>query len=144
VELKKKFMFTNIDPIVAGITQAKPDYYYGAQPKQVHPDVCNNEQLSKYIIPSSHIHLSAVPNFSLEAKGPDRLLAEALRQACHNDTVGAKVMHSLETYGQDQPIYSNNVHTISSIYHGGTLKMYGHSVAQPNGPRTLPSITCTS
>ncbi|KAH0563109.1 hypothetical protein GP486_002327 [Trichoglossum hirsutum] len=137
-EAQKNIWFTNIDPIVAGIAQPKPDYYYGARPEQIHPDVRNNEQLNKHIIPSSYTHLPAVPNFSLEAKGPDGSLAEALRQACHNGAVGERAMHSLEAYGQDQPVYDNNIHTISAVYHGGTLKMYGHSIAQPNGPEMRP------
>ncbi|KAI9769974.1 MAG: hypothetical protein M1840_003685 [Geoglossum simile] len=135
---QRNIPFTNIDPMAPGISQARPDYYYGAQPEQIHLDVRNNKQLSKHIIPSKHAHLLVVPNFSLEAKGPDRSLSEALRQACHYGAVGARAMHSLETYGQDQPIYNNNAHTISSTYHGGTLKMYGHSVAQPDGPGTQP------
>jgi hypothetical protein len=135
---QKNIIFTNIDPIVAGISQARPDYYYGAQPEQIYPDVRNNEQLNKHIIPSSHTHLPAVPNFSLEAKGPDGSSAEALRQACHNGALGERAIYSLEAYGQDQPVYDNNIHTISSIYLHGTLKMYGHSVAQPNGPGTRP------
>jgi len=133
---QKNILFTNIDPIVAGISQAKPDYYYGAQPEQIHPNV--RTDLSKHITPSSHAHLPAVPNFSLEAKGPDGSLAEALRQACHNGAIGERAMQSLETYGQDEPVYDGNAHTISSIYHGGTLKMYAHSAAQPNGPGTRP------
>ena len=47
-------------------------------------------------------------------------------------------MHSLETYKQDEPVYDNNAHTISTIYHEGTLKMYGHSVAKQSGAETRP------
>jgi hypothetical protein len=135
---QKNILFTNTEPIVAGISQAKPDYYYGAPPELIDPDIRQDERLKKHIIPSSHAHLPAVPNFSLEAKGPDGSLAEALRQACHNGAVGERAMHSLETYGKDEPVYDGTAHTISSIFHGGTLKMYGHSVAPPNGPRTRP------
>ncbi|KAH0565141.1 hypothetical protein GP486_001474 [Trichoglossum hirsutum] len=135
---QRNVWFTNIDPIVAGISQAKPEYYYGAQPEQIHPDIRNNEQLNKHIIPSSHTHLPAVPNFSLEAKGPDGSSAEAIRQACHDGALGERAMHSLRAYGQDQPVYDNNIHTISSTYCDGTLKMYGHSIAQPEGPGTRP------
>ncbi|KAI9763792.1 MAG: hypothetical protein M1840_009117 [Geoglossum simile] len=68
-------------------------------------------------------------NNSIKAKGLDGL---------SYDAVGERAVHSLEAYGQDQPVYNNNIHTISSIYYGGTLKMYGHSIAQPNGPETRP------
>jgi hypothetical protein len=47
-------------------------------------------------------------------------------------------MHSLQTYGQETPVYDNNIYSISSTYHAGTLKMYDHSAAQPNGPGTQP------
>lgn len=47
-------------------------------------------------------------------------------------------MQSLRTYRQlqDEPVYDNNIYSISSIYYDGQLKMYGHSVAQPKGPET--------
>jgi hypothetical protein len=135
---QKNILFINTAPMVEGISQAKPDYYYGTQPELIHSDVRNSEQLSRYIIPSNHTNLPAVPNVSLEAKGPDGSFAEALRQASHNGAIGERAIHSLETYGQDPPVYNNNAHTISSIYHGGQLKIYSHSVAQPNGPGTQP------
>ncbi|KAI9782238.1 MAG: hypothetical protein M1839_005352 [Geoglossum umbratile] len=135
---KKNILFMNIAPIAPHISQAKPDYYYGARPGQIHLSVRNDEQLSKHITPSKHTHLPVVPNFSLEAKGPHGTTAEALLQACHNGVVGARAVHSLNTYGQDQPIYNNDLYAISSFYLGGVLKMYGHSVAQPNGRGTQP------
>lgn len=133
---QKNILFTNTEPIAAGIAQAKPDYYYGAQPEQIHPDV--RDELSTHIIPSKHDHLPAVPNFSLEAKGPDGSFAVAQRQACHNGAIGARAMQSLHSYGQSGPVYDNNAYTISSTYHAGQLKMYGHSVAQPKGSGTQP------
>ncbi|KAI4154574.1 MAG: hypothetical protein LQ340_001583 [Diploschistes diacapsis] len=133
---EKNILFTNIDPITGDIAQAKPDYYYGARLEQIHPHVRN--ELSKHIIPSNHTRLPAVPNFFLEAKGPDGSLAVAKRQACHDGAISARAMQSLRSYRQDEPIYDNNAYTISSIYHGGQLKMYGHSVAQPKGPGTRP------
>jgi hypothetical protein len=33
-------------------------------------------------------------------------------------------MHSLQTYGQEEPVFNNNAYGISSIYHGGQLKMF--------------------
>ena len=131
---KKNILFTNIDPMAAGISQAKPDYYDGAQPEQIHPEV--RAELSNHIIPSNHAHLPAVPNFVLETKGPSGSWFEASQQACHNGAIGARAMQSLRTYRQDEPVCGNNIHSISSIYHCGTLKMYGHSVAQPKGPET--------
>lgn len=126
----------NMAPIVSGIVQAQPDYYYGMQPTQVHGTV--RSDLSKHVIPSSHAHLLAVPNFSMEVKGPGRSSVEGVLQACHNGGIGARAMHSLQTISQQDPAYDNYIRTISLLYHGGTLKMYGHSVAQPGGPGTRP------
>ena len=141
---QKNILFTNTEPIAAGIAKAKPDYYYGAQPGQIHlrirhpdPDV-GDPDIRSHIIPSKHDHLPAVPNFSLEAKGPDGSFAVAQRQACHNGAIGARAIQSLHAYGQTEPTYDNEAQTISTIYHAGQLKMYGHSVAQPNGPGTRP------
>ncbi|KAF2229648.1 hypothetical protein EV356DRAFT_455391 [Viridothelium virens] len=133
---QKNILFTNIDPITDNITQAKPDYYYGAQPEQINPRVCN--ELSKHIIPSKHAHLPAVPNFFLEAKGPYGSGAAAKRQVCHDGAIGARAMQSLRSYGRSEPVYDNHAYTISATYHEGTLKLYNHWVAQPNGPGTRP------
>jgi len=131
---QKNILFTNTEPIMAGIAQAKPDYYYGAQPKQIHSDVRN--ELSTHIIPFNHTHLPTVLNFFLKAKGPDGSAAVARRQACHNGAIGVRAMQSLHLYGQSELGYDNKAYTISSTYHEGQLKMYSHSVAQPNGPGT--------
>jgi hypothetical protein len=133
---QKNILFTNIEPIADGIAQAKPDYYYGAKTMHIHPDV--RTSLNKTIIPSSHTHLPAAPNFFIEAKGPDSSLAEGQRQACYDGAIGVRAMHNLQTYGQKTPVYDNKARTISIIYHGGTLKMYAHSAAQPSGHGTEP------
>ena len=93
-------------------------------------------ELSNHIIPSSHAHLPAVPNFIFETKGSAGPSIEASRRACHNGAVGARAMQSLRTYRRDEPVCDNNVYSISSIYYGGALKKYGHSVAKPKGPET--------
>jgi hypothetical protein len=81
-----------------------------------------------------------VPNFSLEAKGPNGDGRVAVRQACHNGALGARAIQSLQSYGRNEPVYDNNISAMSATYRGGDglLKMYGHSVAQPNGPGTRP------
>ena len=74
------------------------------------------------------------PNFFLAAKGPDGSLAVAGRQACYDGALGARGMHSLQSYRQDEPVYDNIASTITSIYYGGNLKMYTSHVAQPRSP----------
>jgi len=104
---QKNILFTNTEPIMAGIAQAKPDYYYGAQPKQIHSDVRN--ELSTHIIPFNHTHLPTVLNFFLKAKGPDGSAAVARRQACHNGAIGVRAMQSLHLYGQSELGYDNQL-----------------------------------
>jgi hypothetical protein len=74
---QKSILFTNLEPITPGITQAKLDYYYGAKTKQIYLDIRNS--LDNTIIPSSHTHLPAALDFFMEAKGPDGSLAEGQR-----------------------------------------------------------------
>ncbi|RDL30681.1 uncharacterized protein BP5553_10026 [Venustampulla echinocandica] len=95
-------------------------------------------ELSDHIIPSTQQDLPISPNFFLAAKGPDGSLAVARRQACYDGALGARGMYSLQSYGQDKPTYDNNASTITSIYHGGTLKMYTSHLAQSNGPGRQP------
>jgi hypothetical protein len=133
---QKDVLFNNMRELVPGISQAKPDYYYGVQPELIHQQV--REDLSDQIVPSTSTHLPAVPNFSMEAKGPLGTNREALLQACHYGTIGARAIQSLQNYQQDESTYDGRVSSISSIYNSGQLKMYGHSVTQPNGPGTEP------
>jgi hypothetical protein len=107
---------------------------YGARPEQLDSRV--RKRLSKYIAPQQGLPI--VPNFFLETKGPDGSAAVVRRQACHDGAIGARAVHSLQTYGQDVPAYDNSISAVSGTYHDGTLKMYAHSVAQPNGPGTRP------
>ena len=130
--------FGNLDPMAKHITQTQPDYYYGAHPQQLDKQIRKDKKISKHIIPSSFTNLPIVPNLFMEAKGPNGLAAVLLRQACHDGAIGARAIHSLQAYGQDEAVYTNNISAISCTYHVGVLKMYAHSVARPNGPGTNP------
>jgi hypothetical protein len=122
--------------MACSIAQAKLDYYYVAKTEQIHPDV--RSSLDKTILPSGHAHLPAVPNFFMEAKGPDGLVAECKRQAYHDGAIGVRAIHSLQTFGQKNPVHDNSARMISTIFYDGQLKMYACSTAQPNGPGTQP------
>lgn len=125
-------LFTNLTPLTNDmLTAAKPDLYCGARPEQLNRRV--RDELSGRIIPSTQDDLPIAPNFFLAAKGPDGSLAVAGRQACYDGALGARGMHSLQSYGQDEPTYDNNAYTVTSIYHGGTLKMYtSHPIQATN------------
>ena len=107
-----------------------PDRYYGARPEQLRRDI--RSELSRQIEPSTRDDLPILPNFVLAAKGPDGSLAVAGRQASYDGALGARAMHTLQTYKQEQPKFDNNAYTISSTYHGGTLKMFASHPSKPN------------
>lgn len=125
----------NLDHLTDGtLAPGNPDMYYGARPEQLDRRV--RTELSGHIIPSTQDDLPIAPNFFLAAKGPDGSLAVAGRQACYDGALGARGMHSLQTYKQLEPVYDNRAYTVTSIYHGGTLKMYTSHPAQSTGPES--------
>jgi len=132
--------FTNLDHLTDGtLVPGNPDIYYGARPEQLDRRV--RDELSDYIIPSTQDDLPIVPNFFLAAKGPDGSLAVAGRQASYDGALGARSMHSLQSYGQEEHVFDNNASTISSIYHGGTLKMFTIHPSQPASSRGRPEYS---
>jgi hypothetical protein len=133
--------FRNLDHLTDGtLVAGNPDRYYGARPEQLDRRVRN--ELSGHIIPSTQHDLPVAPNFFLAAKGPDGSLAVAGRQATYDGALGARGMHSLQLYGQEKPVY-NTAHTITSIYHGGQLKMYTSHPGQPDSPERRPEYYTT-
>lgn len=127
-----KIPFTNLDHLTDGtLAPGNPDLYYGARPEQLNRQV--RDEFSSQIVPSTQHDLPIVPNFFLAAKGPDGSIAVAGRQASYDGALGAKGIHRLQSYVQEEPAYDNNAYTVTSIYHGGTLKMYTSHPAQPSG-----------
>jgi hypothetical protein len=134
--------FTNLNHLTDGtLVAGNPDRYYGAPPEQLDRRVRN--ELAGDIIPSTQHDLPIAPNFFLAAKGPDGSLAVAGRQACYDGALGARGMHSLQSYGQDEALYDNRAHTIATVYHGGTLKMYTSHPSQPTSPGGRPEYYTT-
>ncbi|EAS29520.3 uncharacterized protein CIMG_13247 [Coccidioides immitis RS] len=101
----------------------------GTHPEQLNCQI--SENLSPYIVPSTQDNLPMAPNFFLEAKGPDGSLVVAVWQACYNGALGARGIHSLQTYQQDEPINNNNAYTLTLTYHGGQLKLYTTHINKP-------------
>ncbi|MCJ1449624.1 MAG: hypothetical protein MMC23_010146, partial [Stictis urceolatum] len=129
--------FNNLDPLTDGtLKPGNPDIFYGARPEQLDRRV--RKDLGGQIIPSTQHDLPIAPNFFLAVKGPDGSLAVAERQACYDGALGARGMHSLKSHGQKEPIYNNCAHTITSIYQGGTLKMYTSHPTEPSAPGEPP------
>lgn len=120
--LEGEVLFTNLRPLKTDmLTAAKPDLYYGARPEQLDRRV--RDELSGHISPLTQNDLPIAPNFFLAAKGPDGTAAVARGQACYDGALGARGMHSLQSYGVDGAVHDNNACTITSIYSDGQLKM---------------------
>jgi len=134
--------FTNLDHLTDGtLVPGNPDLYYGARPEQLDRRVRN--ELSGHIVPSTQDDLPIAPNFFLAAKGPDGSAAVAKRQASYDGALGARGMHSLQSYGESEPTHDNNAYTITSTYHDGTLKMYTVHPTPPAEPNGKPSYHMT-
>ncbi|EFE33524.1 uncharacterized protein ARB_07469 [Trichophyton benhamiae CBS 112371] len=125
------YPFGNLATLTDGtLANAKPDHFFGARPEQLNHKI--RDELSEFVIPSTQSSLPIAPNFFLETKGPDGSLAVATRQACYHGALGARGMHKLQSYKQDELSRDNNAYTITSIYHGGQLKLY---TTHPTAPR---------
>lgn len=153
------YIFENLKPLTDGsLGYAKPDRFVGARPEQLDGDVLN--ELKRHVVPSSQKDLPIVPNFFLEAKGPDGSTAVAIRQACYDGAFGARGMQALLSYtytskekdkdaDKDKDkvgelLYDNNAYTITSIYHGGQLKLYTTHMLEPTAPGRRPEYIMTS
>jgi len=51
------------------------------------------------------------------------------RQAWYDGVLGARAMHSLQSYKQE-PVYDGQAYTCSSTYHAGMLKIYVHHITE--------------
>ncbi|KAM3446845.1 hypothetical protein MY3296_009281 [Beauveria thailandica] len=134
--------FANLDSITDGITvDAVPDLYDGSHSTELHKTV--RQDLGKTVIPTSHGRAPVAPNFFVEAKAPRGGADVAKRQACLDGAVGARAMHSLQNYGEDEPVYDGNAHTYSSTYHNGQLMLYAHHLTAPTADGERPEYHMT-
>lgn len=134
--------FTNLDYLTDGsLVPGNPDLYYGARPEQVDRNI--RRELAHQIVPSTQHDLPVAPNFFLQVKGPDGSLAVASRQASYDGALGARAIHSLQSFMVSEPRYDNNAYTITSIYHGGQLKMYTSHPISPSKPGAQPGNIMT-
>lgn len=52
-------------------------------------------------------------------------------------------MHSLQSHGEEEPVYDGNAYTYSSTYHAGTLRLYAHHPTAPTTPGGRPGYHMT-
>lgn len=116
---QENLMFGNLRDLTDGsITKAKPDFYDGTTPAELHKQI--RAELGPYIVPSKNTAAPCVPNFFTEGKGPDGNSAVCKLQALYNGALGARGVHELRSYIAGETSYDNNAYTITSTYQGGT------------------------
>ncbi|EFR04991.1 hypothetical protein MGYG_07994 [Nannizzia gypsea CBS 118893] len=123
------YPFTNLAPLTDGsLASAKPDHFFGAHPKDLTLDI--RKALKDKIIPSTAEDRPMLLNFFFEAKGPSGSLPVASLQACYDGALAARGIHSLQSYKKDT-VYDGNAYTVTSTYHGGTLRLFTTHIAAP-------------
>ena len=121
---QENLLFGNLKDLTDGsIPKAKPDFYDGSRPADLHKDI--REKLGPYIVPSTNTAVPCLPNFFTEGKGPNGNATVCKRQAVYDGAVAARGVHELRSYINSEMTYDNNVYTITSTYHpSGLLTMY--------------------
>ena len=129
--------FTNLTPITAkNLVPGNPDFYHGARPEQLKRQV--RDELNGLIVPSTQHDLPIIPNHFTAAKGPNGSLAVAEQQASYDAALGARSIHAVQSYGQQEPLYDSKAYAITSIYHGGQLKLFTSHPTKPPTPGARP------
>jgi hypothetical protein len=132
-----KVPFTNLDHLTDGtLVPGNPDLYLWSSARTTQPASPRRAQRPNHSFTQHDLPIA--PNFFLAAKRLDGSIAVAGRQAGYDGALGARGIHSLQSYVQDEPAYNNNAYTVTSIYHGGQLKMYTSHPTQPSGPGNRP------
>jgi hypothetical protein len=60
------------------------------------------------------------------------------RQTCYADTLDARAIHHLQSYGQPEPVFDNNIYIITSTFDGRHLHIYTTHPTQPPNPGDPP------
>lgn len=89
------------------------------------------EDLDKIIIPNKKVGTPIAPNFFLEAKGTRGTIDVAVGQAVLDGAHGALIMHTLQNYLLDEPIYDGNAYAFISTLLDGYLRLHAHHMTAP-------------
>lgn len=123
----------------ATIPFAKPDFSWGALSTRLSPSILSD--LGPFIF--SGPNLPILPNFFLEVKGPDGRPSVASRQARYVGAIGARGIHCLQNYRQEELIYDDHAYTFSSTYQDGHLVLFAHHLTAPPTPGGRPEYRLT-
>ncbi|KAG5984585.1 hypothetical protein E4U55_004136 [Claviceps digitariae] len=134
--------FTELECLTNGkLLPGNPDIYYGSHPEQLCMDA--REELSNYVQTTTKGDAPIVPNFLLQARGLDDSLLVAIRQAYYVGALAARGIHRLQCYKTSKLQYDNKAYTLTSVYHGGQLKMYTVHPTQPATRDGQPGFVVT-
>ena len=127
--------FNRLKPLAEHLPRPQPDMYDGTRPEKIDRRV--RQDLERHIVPCNDSSRPAAPNFFIEAKSASARPDLAKLQACHDGAVGARVMHSLDSYRRHKPEYDRTMKSYSSTYHPATstLQLFGHHMTAPQAPQ---------
>jgi hypothetical protein len=134
-------VFNHAQPLASGISNAKPDYYYGSRPTELDPRV--RKDLAPYIIPCTDTSRPLLANHFTELKGPKGDPSVVKRQITQDLGIGARGMLAIQSYGQEGYAYDGNAYTLGSTYHNGLLQLYAMHPTQPADPSGQPRYHTT-
>ncbi|KAL7821013.1 hypothetical protein V8C26DRAFT_426907 [Trichoderma gracile] len=146
IHSQQNILFTELLPITTeDATKPQPDLFDGAHIHELDMGLRADVEISPMILPSKHKNVPVATNFFLEAKGPNGNAVVMQRQACYDGAYGARAMHSLQNYNEEEPEYDGNACTFSSTYHAatGTLQLYSHHITAPVTPGARPEYYMT-
>ncbi|KAL3461113.1 hypothetical protein BJX64DRAFT_261727 [Aspergillus heterothallicus] len=133
--------FTNLAQLIDGTElRAKPDIFHGARATEVNTVI--RQKLNDQIVPFQNSGLVA-PNFFLKVKGANVSAVEAERQACFYGAFGARAIHALHSYEQDQPAFDRNAYSITATYSRGLLELYATHMASSGRDPSVPEYVMT-
>jgi len=114
---QKNLLFENLKHLIDdSIIKVKPDCYDESRSTNLNKQI--REELEPYIVPSTNIAASCLPNFFTKKKELNENIVVCKRQALYDDALDAREIHELRLYVDPETTYDNNAYTITSTYHG--------------------------
>ena len=132
--------FDNLKQL-ADMSKPKPDYFNGSSPVEVPPKIRGD--LGEYIVPSSNNSRPLLPNFFFELDAPDK--HDARWKVTQDLVYGARGMHKIQSYMQDQPMFDGNAYAIGGTYdcYTQTLMLHTTHPTRPTDPNGEPEYWTT-
>jgi len=84
-------VFSNLEPLIDGLPETKPDFIHGTSPAQVDSHIL--QELGHFIVPSTRDSVPVLSNFPLDSMGAEGYPFVLKRRALYNGTLGAGAIH---------------------------------------------------